>query len=137
MIVAFALGARPAGQRRLADPRVPGFGLFQLALQLAFALDGMVERGGAASGVVERLQRGLGLGEPRFDVAEFFDAPRNVVALSPFRLALRGHLGEFGAKDLGLAVDSFGLARLAESSLKPGSFDLQLSNLRLVEARGL
>src|SRR5262245_19558189 len=102
MIVAFALGARPAGQRRLAvervvsphlqvgpfqigaDPRDPGFGLFQLALQLAFALDGMVERGGAASGVVERLQRGLGLGEPRFDVAEFFDAPRNVVALPLF-----------------------------------------------------
>src|SRR5262245_39259436 len=155
MVVAFALGARPAGQRRLAvervvcahlhvgpfhigiDPRDPGFGLFQLALQFAFALDSLVERGGAAARVVERLQRGLGLGEARFDVAEFFDAPSNVVALTLFRLAFRGHLGEFGAKNLCLAVDSFGLARLAESSLESGSFDLQLSNLRFVETRGL
>src|SRR5262245_19745849 len=130
MVVAFALSARPVGQGYLAvepgvnlhfliglfqigaDPRDADFGLIQLALQLAFTRDCLLERGGAAARVVERLQRGLGFGEPRFDVAEFFNALRNFVALPLFRFAFYGYLSDFRTKDPGLTVDSFGLARL-------------------------
>src|SRR5262245_2930382 len=131
MIVAFTLGARPGGRGYIAvefgvslhfqvglfqigaDPRDSRLGLFQLSLQGAFARNDLIERRGAAARVVERLQRGLGFGETRFDVAKFFDALRDFLALPLFRFALSGHLSEFGAKDLGLAVYSFGLSRLA------------------------
>src|SRR5262245_1829555 len=131
MIIAFALGARTGGRRYInvefgvslqsqvgmfhfgADARYSCFGVFQFSLQLYFARDCLLERGCAAARIVERLQSALGFGESRFDVAEFFDALRDFVALPPLRFAVYGHLGKFGAKDLDLAENSFRLARLA------------------------